>query len=396
MKKIIAILLCISFLLIFTGCPNNQPLPTTEPTVQPIETTPFENEGTEPSEETWPLDIENLPLLAFSAPTVTLQQTADDGTVIFSYIYQEFSLILEDPQVADAIIIDLLNYVDYENSAAKSILSEAEDAYSNQSDWVPYSYSTLFDPQRLDASVLSLYGTHAMYRGTPRPTAVNLCVTYDLISGRPLALKDILIADFSADVLSEKISQSLASLASQGILYSDYAYVVSELFTTNKPVDNWYFSANGLCFFFAPYEIAPYSAGTIIAEIPYSELTDLLKDEYFPAESIEYLGGLQMTPFQNAELSEIDQFAELVLDANGTQYILQANGCLKDVRIELGTWYSEDHFTAESTVFFAFELCNSDAIMLQLDPNMSQGMRISFSSEGTLFTNDLSGILASN
>jgi hypothetical protein len=286
--------------------------------------------------------------------------------------------------------------VDYENSAAKSILSEAEDAYSNQSDWVAYSYSTLFDPQRLDRSVLSLYGSHAMYRGTPRPAAVNLSVNYDLLTGRPLALKDILNSDFSADALSEKISQSLIELASQGMLYSDYAYVVSELFTTNKPVENWYFSSNGLCFYFAPYEIAPYSAGTIIAEIPYRELTELLKDEYFPAETIEYVGKLQAIPFQDADLNTIDQFAELVLDNKGTQYILQTNGCLKDVRIELGTWYAEGIFTPESTVFFAAELCSSDALMLQFDSNMTQGMRITYTADSMVFTTDLPSILTAN
>jgi hypothetical protein len=180
------------------------------------------------------------------------------------------------------------------------------------------------------------------------------------------------------------------------MLYSDYAYVVSELFTTNKPVENWYFTANGLCFYFAPYEIAPYSAGTIIAEIPYSELTGLLKDEYFPAESIEYLGKLQMDHFQDVDQSKIDQFAELVLDSNGVQYILQTTGCLKDICIELGTWYSEDNFTPECTVFFASELCSSDAVMIQLDPDMAQGVRITYTSEDTVFTADLKSILSVN
>ena len=397
MKKFFAISLCISFLLIFTGCPNNQPLPTTEPNVHPSEdTAPSESVSTESPTKAPLLDIENIPLWAFSAPIVTQEYKANDGTVLFTYVYQNISLILEDPQIADAICIDFLNYVDYENSAAKSILSEAKDAYTAQSGWFAYSYSTLFDPQRFDQSVLSLYGTHAMYRGAPRPTALNVSVTYDLLSGRPLTLKDILVGDFSADTLSEKISEALSGFAAQGMLYSDYAYVVSELFSTNKPVDNWYLSENGLCFYFAPYEIAPYSAGTIIAEISYGELIGLMKEEYFPAESIDHVGQIYLSAFQDADLTAFDQFAELVLDSNGNQYILHTNGCLKNLRIELGTWYNEGIFVTESTVFLASELCNSDAVMLQLDPNMPQGMRITYTAEDTVFTTDLPGLLTTD
>ena len=122
-------------------------------------------------------------------------------------------------------------------------------------------------------------------------------------------------------------------------------------------------------------------------------MTGLLKDEYFPAESIDYLGKLQIVPFQDVEQSKIDQFAELVLDSNGVQYILQTNGCLKDICIELGTWYSDDNFTPECTVFYASELCSSDAVMIQLDPAMTQGIRITYTSEDTVFTTDLMGIL---
>ncbi len=392
MKKIIALLLCLG-LLSAAGCTKAPINPTTEPTSETTVPIPTD---TQSIETTTPLVTVDGPFLAFSAPFLRNEYRAKDGSLLFTYTSQNISLILEDPQVADAVVIDILNLTDYENSSAKQVLADAQQAYSGQAVWTPYTYSTVFSPMRFDAAVLSLYGTQAVFNGSPRSTAANMAVTYDLITGRPLELKEVLIADFSADALSTLISVALHELESQGMLYSDYAYVISDMFSTNRPVDTWFFSNRGLCFFFAPYEIAPYSTGTVVAEIPYESLTGLLKDEYFPAEQIRLSGTVNCEPFTTADLSGFTQFAELILDESGKEYLLHANGCLRNVRIQAGSWLDDENFLPDATVFAAPFLSGSNALMIQFSADAAQDLLLTYEDGDQVVSLDLLSLIENN
>lgn len=392
MKKIIALLLCLS-LFTATGCTKAPTNPTTEPITQTTAPPPTD---TQPIETTIPLVTVDGPFLAFSAPFLKDEYRAKDGSLLFSYTSQNISLILEDPQVADAVVIDFLNLTDYENSSAKQVLADANQDYTGQAEWAPYSFRSVFSPMRFDAAVLSLYGTQAMFNGNPRSTAANMAVTYDLVTGRPLELKEVLIADFSADALSELISDALREMESKGMLYSDYAYVISDMFSTNRPVITWYFSNQGLCFFFAPYEIAPYSTGTVVAEIPYEALTGLLKDEYFPAEQIQLSGNINCEPFTTADSSRFAQFAELILDESGSEYLLHADGCLRNVRIQIGTWLDDGNFLPEATVFAAPFLSGSNALMIQFSSDMTQHLLLTYEDGDQIVSLDLLSLIENN
>ena len=383
MKKILSILLCATMLLT-AGC-TKSPAATTEPTKTPVQTAPSELDPTEQAVLPVPLE---MPLLSLTAPVVTQVHRAADGTVLFTYDCQSFDLTLEDPQIAEAIVIDLLNLTDFENAAVQSVLEDAKAAYEGQSGWVPYSFHTQFSPQRFDRSVLSLSGSQHIQSGTTRSSAA-VSVTYDLLSGRRLTLTDILENSYSADVLSQLISQSLENLAQQGMLYSDYAYVISELFTTNKPSDSWFFSEKGLCFYFAPYEIAPYSAGTVIAEVPYSALTELLRDEYFPAEQVASAGTLHHLPFAGTDLSGFTEFSELILDEQGTKHLIYPDGILQNVRVTSGAWLENGTFREETALFAAASLCSGDALVLQLPQEQPYDLLLTYVSEGKTVSVDL-------
>ena len=385
-KNVISILLSLCIPLLATGCANEASVPTTNSTI-PVTTGSL---PTETTMQTEPVEIPDLPLLAFSAPVQTQNHYAEDGTLLFTYAYQDISLILEDPQIADDIAIDLLNYVDYENSSAKRILSDAQSAYDGQEDWISFAYSTFFSPARFDQGVLSLYGTHSTYSGSPRSVTTGTSISYDLLSGRQLSLTDILVKDYSADTLSQLITNALTPLSEQGLLFSDYAYVVSELFTTNRPVDSWYFSESSLCFYFAPYEIAPFSSGTITAEIPYSALIGLLKEEYFPAEISEFSGSHYVLSFQDAKLEQFDQFAELVLEENGKQYLLYTDGCLQNLRIELGSRLDDGSFHPEAAVFSAPTLCAGNGIVIHASEETIHSLQITYKDGNSTVTVDIS------
>jgi hypothetical protein len=81
-------------------------------------------------------------------------------------------------------------------------------------------------------------------------------------------------------IILEKLSQ----IAEESDLFQGYEDGVrSRLGGDENLYEDFYFTSTGLCFYFAPYEIAPYASGIITVEIPYSELTGLIYDGYFLA-----------------------------------------------------------------------------------------------------------------
>lgn len=391
MKKIISVILCLGLLLSVCGCKEEQ-TPETEPSSTPVTTAPEETEPSLPQETTEPMPQYQLPLLSVSIPLINETFRANDGTALLNYAYQDISLILEDHQVADAIVIDFLNLVDPSGASISKVLRDAREDYGNADSFSAYTFKRVYSPMRLDAGVLSMYGTQTLSTAQTHNTTAGISVTYDLVTGQRLSLKQVLNADYSADALTKAIIKALSPSAEKGILYSDHAYVITEMFSTNTPIDNWYLSATGLCFYFAPYEIAPYSAGTIVAEVPYSELNGILKDVYFPPEEIELKGIVTFTDFSGADLDGILQFVELVLDEDGTEYLLHASGAVRNVRIEIGAWLSDGSFASEATLFAAATLCHDDALMLQLANSTLANIRITYESEGSVVSVPLTAL----
>ena len=162
------------------------------------------------------------------------------------------------------------------------------------------------------------------------------------------------------------IVNGLAQYEADEVLFPDYAQLIADMFSTNRPVENWYFAPDGLCFFFNPYEIAPYSAGLIVSKVPYDTLSGLLKDAYFPAEAVSFAGTPKVVDFNQANTEEINNFAELILDTDGKEVLLYAEGTLLNVRIETGTWSEgSKEFTSTATVFAASSISKGDAVLIQ-------------------------------
>ena len=94
--------------------------------------------------------------------------------------------------------------------------------------------------------VLSFYASKTIYDGSFRGNFTNFFLTYDLLTGRALEIRDILVADYSADDLVELIVQDLSKYEEDEMLFPDYAQLVSDMFQSNRPVDNWYFAQDVL------------------------------------------------------------------------------------------------------------------------------------------------------
>ncbi len=336
MKRTLIILLCFAALLCLAGC-GEEPTAVESTTLPSIPVSSAETTQPEPSEavtvpeqtEIPPTDpvlpVYEIPLTAISLPRVQEK--------LFSY--PNITFLHSDAEVARTVLLALRNRV---------------DAYRSNE-----CITVSCDPMRIDQCVLSVVLT----REAQTDGSIQ-AVTYDLVNGTSVSLSQLLAPDAAADVLQSMLSELLSG---QEQIYSWYREILDELFSGNSLPENWYLSGEGLCFYFMPYEVAPYS---VAVTIPYTALGGVIRDRYYPPELPDALGTMQAVEFENAELSRFSSFAELILDDAATSWLLYPTDVIRDVRISTvaGLEDSELPVTGD-TVFATDVLTPSQAIRIQ-------------------------------
>lgn len=371
--KVLCVILCFTLLC---ACSQNAEPATTEATILPTET-----EATViPTTEGDPVAEYEAPLTAVSLPIITQETTAQDGTLLSYYSYQTAAVTLPDADIAEIITLDLLNRIDASTEAGEAVHAAAQRDYQVGSAWYPYFYSVVYSATRMDQNVLSFYGTETSYDGSPRSVSASHCVNYDLTTGNALSLRSIMHEEYSADALCDLIVEALG-IYEEGELFFDYADIIRERFSTNVPVDAWYFSANGLCFYFAPYEIAPNSLGTVVAQIPYEKLSGFLKDQFFPSEKLNFVGALQA---QNVAadptvLEGFAEFAELELTKGKDQVLLTVDGSVANVQIFT---QAQGEGEEKHMVFATAGMGSRHGLIVEMDLSTDAPLLITYESAG--------------
>ena len=386
MMKIIAILLCFAVLL--TGCGVQQesiePVPPEGETIVNVqEVAPSETE-TEPEPEEVMLPTE---LLAVSVPAVCDVFEADDGTEIFSYTSQHMQFIFPDASIAEKVILDFLNRIDSGRANAENLRNAALFDYQPEMPWTPYFYQTLYSPTRIDRGVLSLFGIQHSYSGGIHGNMNCIAANYDLTTGDVLTLGSIMHMDADKDAFIQIISNKLAEKQEEYQLYDDFQDgVLTRLNVDENLYEDFYFTPSGLCFFFSPYEIAPYSSGIITVEIPYSELPGLIYDGYFPEERQEIFGSMLSDSFSAMDMDQFNNMAELNLSNDGESMVVYPDGSVEDIRIDVcADGVSRPKYTA----FAAYQMSNQDAIVIHTSEDLMNSITISYFSGSTTITTSL-------
>lgn len=352
MKKITTLVLLICILLTVAGCS----VPQLE---NPNSTPATKDDADKLTDNIGP--IKQIPIVSVSVPMAKDTYYAEDKTALLNCVYQNISLITPDAEVADRVIIDFLNETDIDNSAK----SFAEEHYKETPEsFNPYLTQIIYNPMRVDQGVLSFFGAYVSYTGGVHAETVGSSITYDLITGQKLTLKDILLETATPESINDLVIKYLSSDAD---LYANYKQIIKDRFDKNFLSDsNWYLSSTGLCFHFSPYEIGPYASGLIVAEIPYSALTGLMNDAYFPAERETATGTVDISKFDMSAVTRFSQTAEVVIEKDTDTILLQSEKGVYDIRIEVGSWSADgQNFIPEYTAFASYALSPGDAIIVE-------------------------------
>lgn len=306
---------------------------------------------------------------ALSMPTVKEEAFSEDGTLLFTMSFPRFQMFLGDQALEEAIIGDLQQRMNGILTASEEVYAAAQEDYLlvEPADWQPYSYGVAYTPTRLDQTVMSLFGNRSRYSGGAHPAWVTDSVTYDLQTGTALELADILCTGYSNDKLCSLVLKALSDKAQT--LSFGYEEIVTQRFAdgSDQP-PQWYFSRTGLCFHFPPYDIAPYSSGTVIAEIPYQQLEGLLQEQYFPCAAAIATGSMYAQSHSEVTSSGFTFMAEVELTESDTPIVLYSDATVTDMRIETGTVLDDDgSFISTGVVFMADAVRIGEGITLHAD-----------------------------
>ena len=349
MKRIILFALCCVLLL--SGCNQKEDPAGTIPPVVP------DALPTEPTDLT-------TALAAVSVPATTDTYTDEDGRELFSYTYQYMNLIFPDAQVADKITLEFLNRVDATTGESESILQQARMDAADNDQWIPYSYRVLYSPTRIDHGVLSLSGIQNSYSGGTHGNLSSVSVNYDMTTGDVLTFGSIMHPEADKEDFITLVLQQLEAVKEQYYLYDDFEIAVrARLDGDENLYEDFYFTQTGLCFYFSPYEIAPYASGIVTVELPYSQLTGLIYDGYFPAERELIQGEVKTASFMAADMTAFNNMAEVMLSEDADLHVLYTDGTVEDIRITL---HADGTTIPDYTVFAALQLSAKDAVVLGL------------------------------
>jgi len=391
MKRLFLFLLALCIIVSICGCNTEvkPPIePSTDPSTVPTQDSPANNTQPSTPDTTEPA-AQQLPMHSISMPVYTQSTFSEDGSLVFSETYQGVSMVLPDPDVAHHVIVDILNVIDSCNSSATSVRDAALSDYSSASEWMPYSCQTILDPIRIDDSVLSLFGISRVYNGSSHPTHTAVSANYDLIHGEKLTLPTLLTDVSAAEDLRDLMINAFSETDNSHLLYTDFSDTINNVLTNGlNTFENWYLSGTGLVFFFSPYEIAPYSAGVVSAEIPYSNLVGIINDAFFPVERINS-GELVAESFENYNTDRFNQSCEIIQNAGSQRIILHCgDGAVNNLKINQGFWDAEGkQFTSNATILACATVTPGDAVIIECDiPDVMSNLQVTYTSDGSEHT----------
>ncbi len=139
---------------------------------------------------------------------------------------------------------------------------------------------------------------------------------------------------------------------------------------------HWYFSSEGLVIAANPGDI---STGFYEFVIPYDDLTDVLKEEYFPAELDGDYGNIALQLSKNIDISALSLIGDAP-DASINSMIMTAAGNVYDINVYTGKYNSNiGSFTLDRQILFCSDMMRGAAIAINRAPaDVSPDLIVSF------------------
>lgn len=289
---------------IITGCGSQEAADDTSKTAAAETTTAAAPEtaatvaSTEAAETEAEVASENTEPIAVTVTNEYDNRYIDDYNVFVNASYPSFSCEEENyaalgdalTELSATIATNAKGEIDTVEEYARG---DAENGILEE--YASYAYQETASLVRADSSVLSILVTTYVNQGGAHPSTTYTTYNYDPQSGMTLALDEI-IQDNQYDGLATTIADSLADTYDHNLfncymdLESAGAEVDGQTFRTALAEDVQAMIDDGsiaytvgqtaITFYFEPYALAIYAAGTQIVTINYADAPDLLWEGY--------------------------------------------------------------------------------------------------------------------
>lgn len=256
-----------------------------------------------------------------------------DGTTYYRQSLGTATVSSKDERAAERINSSLAElYVKF-RADAEYTRRVAEDQPDGEQ--IALSYYCAPSVTRCDTRVLSAVFDVSQDIGGIHADSTRTSRSYNADNGSLLTLADIAKNE---EQLKTFIKNYVIGLAAGddykeggvSILFDDFESTISDLVDAGA---NWYFSDGGLVFYANPYDIAPYSRGVLLFEIPYSALAEFIDEGFMPVEYEGENGMLLADDGDKLDRSSLNILGTVTVDEDGQSVVLSAEETVYNVKI---------------------------------------------------------------
>lgn len=258
---------------------------------------------------------------------------SDDGTTYYRQSLGTATVSSKDERAAERINSSLAElYVKF-RADAEYTRRVAEDQPDGEQ--IALSYYCAPSVTRCDTRVLSAVFDVSQDIGGIHADSTRTSRSYNADNGSLLTLTDIAKNE---EQLKTFIKNYVIGLAAGddykeggvSILFDDFESTINDLVDAGA---NWYFSDGGLVFYANPYDIAPYSRGVLLFEIPYSALAEFIDEGFMPVEYEGENGMLLADDGDKLDRSSLNILGTVTVDEDGQSVVLSAEETVYNVKI---------------------------------------------------------------
>lgn len=258
---------------------------------------------------------------------------SDDGTTYYRQSLGTATVSSKDERAAERINSSLAElYVKF-GADAEYTRRVAEDQPDGEQ--IALSYYCAPSVTRCDTRVLSAVFDVSQDIGGIHADSTRTSRSYNADNGSLLTLADIAKNE---EQLKTFIKNYVIGLAAGddykeggvSILFDDFESTINDLVDAGA---NWYFSDGGLVFYANPYDIAPYSRGVLLFEIPYSALAEFIDEGFMPVEYEGENGMLLADDGDKLDRSSLNILGTVTVDEDGQSVVLSAEETVYNVKI---------------------------------------------------------------
>lgn len=258
---------------------------------------------------------------------------SDDGTTYYRQSLGTATVSSKDERAAERINSSLAELYVRFGADAEYTRRVAEDQPDGEQ--IALSYYCAPSVTRCDTRVLSAVFDVSQDIGGIHADSTRTSRSYNADNGSLLNLADIAKNE---EQLKTFIKNYVIGLAAGddykeggvSILFDDFESTINDLVDAGA---NWYFSDGGLVFYANPYDIAPYSRGVLLFEIPYSALEEFIDEGFMPVEYEGENGMLLADDGDKLDRSSLNILGTVTVDEDGQSVVLSAEETVYNVKI---------------------------------------------------------------